>query len=188
LLRRALTGRATRQELHDAVAAKPDKYNLRLVRRDDALWGAESTHSLSTALGDERVVRTCVGYLCGSRLYNAERVADNPGLDRVCVRGELLDTRCPLCIEAGLRSPGPDTRQHLFHHCPQTTALRSELPALIADALASCPHFPVPHADAQRIASSAIARADLNSLFNAAKAVKDATLEAQALAFRAGLG
>jgi hypothetical protein len=45
-------------------------------------------------------------------------------------RGPTLDTRCPLCLQAGERHPGEDTVEHLFSERPSTDAAREALKSL----------------------------------------------------------
>jgi hypothetical protein len=62
----------------------------------------------------------------GTLAYNKDRGVACPYLlaIRTHQQGPTLDTRCPLCLQAGEHHPGEDTVEHLFSEC-QSDSVRA---------------------------------------------------------------
>jgi hypothetical protein len=71
-----------------------------------------------------------------------------------------MSMKCPLCVAAGKRRQGVDTRQHLFRECPETEASRVTLKKALVAALEEATENNISKGGARAAASAVLARDD----------------------------
>jgi len=112
----------------------------------------------------EKLPRFMLRCISGSVRYNAEIAAEYPEilLYTANIGGKLtrMNTKCPLCVAAGVRRPGEDTKNHLFRECPQTQAERVSLKQAIEAAVDETTDSNISRGGARAVATAVMARPD----------------------------
>jgi hypothetical protein len=138
-----------------------DKYATRMT--SEGVWAAESPAGLRLpGLRPEGGATLYLRCMTGTLAYNKDRAVACPDLlaIRTHPQGPTLDTRCPLCLQAGEHHPGEDTVEHLFSECRSTDAARAALKSAIVGALTRVSQDQMPTGDALRVAASAVTARD----------------------------
>ena len=161
-LRKAVATRIRRQLVEELMTNKPGKYSIK--GNIAALWERESEYMLAHPTWPEKLPRFMLRCISGSVRYNAEIAAEYPEilLYTANIGGKLtrMNTKCPLCVAAGVRRPGEDTKNHLFRECPQTQAERVSLKQAIEAAVDEATDSNISRGGARAVATAVVARPD----------------------------
>jgi hypothetical protein len=114
-LRKGVAARIRRQLLEKIMAKKPGKYAIK--GNTAPLWENESEHMLARSTWPEHLPNFMLQCISGSVRYNADIADEYPEITLYTAilggKPTKMSMKCPLCVAAGKRRPGEDSRQHL---------------------------------------------------------------------------